>query len=40
MDIGVWITLGGALLFRLCECIVKVGKWDPIAIIKEFFKIS
>lgn len=35
-----WVVLGGALLFRLFECIVKVGKFNLLAIVKEFFKIS
>jgi hypothetical protein len=39
-----WIVLGGAILFRLLECIVKswkaLGKFDAMAVLKEFFSLS
>jgi len=39
-----WLVLGGAILFRLFECMVKsyqaLKKFDIMAIVKEFFSIS
>jgi len=35
-----WIVFGGAVLFRLFECYKKVGKFDLLAILKEFCQIS
>jgi len=39
-----WLVFGGAVLFRLVECIRKSmqiqGKFDLMAILKEFFVIS
>jgi len=35
-----WYVLIGAIVFRLFECYKKVGKFDVLAILQEFMKIS